>query len=394
LKTHRVEILIFSVFGGKLMARSTKNAEPDLALVLDFGGSLTKIIYRDKSGLPKVLCMEPEVLLVPKEAIRHYEATKLGTGTPANSAWVCVDEESCYVVGYLAKSQFNGNPGLHSIKYERAFPKTLAAVWAVASTQGLTKKKKLRVALAVVLPPGEHKNADQLKELITDGLAEFETPTGTINATLTNYDCKPEGGGVYLVHAKNQGKAVMATKTVAVVMVGYRNASILVANRGVVDQRETSALGFIKLVEQVKSRISTMADSARLAKAIALAGWEVRTEPLTPLAVSSVAEVRLEETRNLAEVITAARSQYVSSLTSWLRDTLPKDLDEVVLCGGTAYYLQEALVEHFHSVDIIWDASMELPEDLQTPELGKRMSDAYGIYQYFTSKVLGVTANV
>jgi hypothetical protein len=186
----------------------------------------------------------------------------------------------------------------------------------------------------------------------------------------------------------------MATKTVAVVMVGYRNASILVANRGVVDQRETSALGFIKLVEQVKSRISTMADSARLAKAIAFAGWEVRTEPLTPLAVSSVAEVRLEETRNLAEVITAARSQYVSSLTSWLRDTLPKDLDEVVLCGGTAYYLQEALVEHFHSVDIIWDALMELPEDLQAGELGKRMSDAYGIYQYFTSKVLGVATNV
>jgi len=376
------------------MAKSTKATEPNLTLVVDFGGSLTKIIYRDKSGLPKVLCMEPEVLLVPKEAIRHYEATKLGTGTPANSAWVSLDEESCYVVGYLAKSQFNGNPGLHSIKYERAFPKTLAAVWAVASTQGLTKKKKLRVALAVLLPPGEHKNADQLKELIIDGLAEFETPTGTINATLTEYDCKPEGGGVYLVHAKKQGKTVLATKTVAVVMVGYRNASILVANRGVVDQRETSALGFIKLVEQVKSRISTMDDSARLAKAIALSGWEVRTEPLTPLAVSSVAEVRLEETRNLAEVIMAARSQYLSSLTSWLRDTLPKDLDEVVLCGGTAYYLQEPLVEHFRSVDISWDAAIELPEEFQIGSLGRRMSDAYGIYQYFTSKVLGVTANV
>jgi len=376
------------------MAKSTKATEPNLTLVVDFGGSLTKIIYRDKSGLPKALCMEPEVLMVPKEAVRHYEATKLGTGTPANSAWVSLDEESCYVVGYLAKSRFNANPGLNLVKYERAFPKTLAAIWAVAASEGLVKKKDLRVALAVLLPPGEYQNADQLKSLIIDSLTNFETPTGTIRATLTNYDCKPEGGGVYLVHAKNQGKAVMATKTVAVLMVGYRNASILVANRGVVDQRETSALGFIKLVEQVKSRISTMADSARLAKAIALSGWEVRTEPLTPLAVSSVAEVRLEETRNLAEVITAARSQYVSSLTSWLRDTLPKDLDEVVLCGGTAYYLHKALVEHFHSVDIIWDASMELPEDLQTGELGKRMSDAYGIYQYFTSKVLGVTANV
>jgi hypothetical protein len=338
--------------------------------------------------------MEPEVLMVPKEAIRHYEATKLGTGTPANSAWVSVDEKNCYVVGYLAKSQFNGNPGLNLVKYERAFPKTLAAIWVVAATEGLVKKKDLRVALAVLLPPGEYQNADQLKSLIIDSLTNFETPTGTIRATLTEYDCKPEGGGVYLVHAKKQGKTVLATKTVAVVMVGYRNASILVANRGVVDQRETSALGFIKLVEQVKSRISTMDDSARLAKAIALAGWNVKKDPLTPLAVSNVAEVRLEEINNLTDVITAARSQYVSSLTSWLRDTLPKDLDEVVLCGGTAYYLQEPLVEHFRSVDISWDAAIELPEEFQIGSLGRRMSDAYGIYQYFTSKVLGVTANV
>jgi hypothetical protein len=137
-----------------------------------------------------------------------------------------------------------------------------------------------------------------------------------------------------------------------------------------------------------------MDDSARLAKAIALAGWNVKKDPLTPLAVSNVAEVRLEEINNLTDVITAARSQYVSSLTSWLRDTLPKDLDEVVLCGGTAYYLQEPLVEHFRSVDISWDAAIELPEEFQIGSLGRRMSDAYGIYQYFTSKVLGVTANV
>jgi hypothetical protein len=59
-------------------------------------------------------------------------------------------EDQCYAVGYLAQSKFNGNPGLSSLKYERAFPKTLAAVWVAA--RELKLKNKLSAAIAILLP--------------------------------------------------------------------------------------------------------------------------------------------------------------------------------------------------------------------------------------------------
>jgi hypothetical protein len=250
---------------------------------------------------------------------------------------------SPYAVGYLASSQFYGNAGLSSFKYERAFPKTLAAVWAVAHRLGLTKKKKISAAIGVLLPAGEYENASRLKELITEGLDNFSTPTGTMSVSLSHYESKPEGGGVLMVYATSQDAAVLKSKTVAVVMVGYRNASILVSERGVVGKRLTSPLGFIRLVELVERRISTLVGTARLAAAIARAGESIQTAPLMPLAMSSQKESRLSEVEKLVGAIESSRDQYLHSLSSWLRENLPKELDEVILCGGTAYYLRDSL---------------------------------------------------
>jgi hypothetical protein len=354
--------------------------------VIDFGGSLTKVIYQGDDSQPKLLAMEPEVISLNKEVLEGYEARRLGSPDAVNSAWVGCDSDY-YAVGYLARSQFYGNAGLSSHKYERAFAKTLAAVWVVAQLLGLTKKKKISAAIAVLLPAGEFENASQLREDLTDGLKEFATPTGTMRVALTHYECKPEGGGVYMVYAKNQGASALKTKTVAVVMLGYRNASILVADRGVVGQRETSSLGFIRLVESVKGNISTLATTARIASAIALSGEGIKTTPLMSLAMSSREEVRKEEVNKLVSAIELARSQYLLTLGSWFRDTLPKELDEIILCGGTAYYLKESLEKHFQGSHLIWDGDMELPSSLQDEELGRRMCDAYGMYQYFKSRI-------
>jgi hypothetical protein len=323
------------------MVRS-RTKEPELSLVLDFGGSLTKGIYRGKSGEAMLFSMEPEVISLPKASIDEYEARKMGTPDPADAAWVgCGDDY--YAVGYLASSQFYGNAGLSSFKYERAFPKTLAAVWAVAHRLGLTKKKKISAAIGVLLPAGEYENASRLKELITEGLDNFSTPTGTMSVSLSHYESKPEGGGVLMVYATSQDAAVLKSKTVAVVMVGYRNASILVSERGVVGKRLTSPLGFIRLVELVERRISTLVGTARLAAAIARAGESIQTAPLMPLAMSSQKESRLSEVEKLVGAIESSRDQYLHSLSSWLRENLPKELDEVILCGGTAYYLRDSL---------------------------------------------------
>jgi len=133
---------------------------PDLTMVLDFGGSATKGVYAGADlQNEKILCMEPEVISLTLSGVNHYESSKLGSALPADSAWVKVDE-ACYAVGYLARSRFNGNPGLASLKYERAFPKILAAVWVAA--QELKLKNKFSAAIAVLLPPGEYESIEYL----------------------------------------------------------------------------------------------------------------------------------------------------------------------------------------------------------------------------------------
>lgn len=370
------------------MARPKKNKPPDLILVMDFGGSLTKVIYMDKLGLPKPLCMDPEVISVPKASIENYERRKFGNSDLADSAWVGVSE-SYYAVGYLAAMHFNGNAGLNQLKYERAYPKTLAAVWVAAQELGL--KNKFSVALALLLPPGEYENATGLEQMIRRGLAAYETPTGILNVSLEYFDCKPEGGGVYLIREFNQS-AVLKRKTWAVVMVGHRNASVLVAARGQVNKRITSNLGFVRLVESVCDKTSGL-DSNRLTKAISLFGEQSDLKVLQPLLMSVTDSGRKDELIKLRNAIIECRLEYALSLKSWLREVLPRELDEVVLSGGTAEYLKSELKEHFSGVTVNWNASIELPESLLSAGLGNRLSDAYGMYQYFLN-VLSQSLNI
>lgn len=361
------------------MARKAR--PPDLIMTIDFGGSLTKAIFADASLNENLLLMEPEVISVPYSAIAAHEETKLGNPDPVDAAWLEVDGQ-CYAVGYLARSKFHGNPGLSSLKYERAFPKTLAAVWVAA--QSLELKRKFNVALAILMPSGEYESGKQLHEMLQEGLKGFETPTGRVSANLTHFDCKPEGGGIYMMSRQQLGSSG-GRKTIAVVMVGYRNASVLLSERGQVTQRKTSNLGFIKMVEQVEGRISGLPSTPQLASAIAASGVKVESRYLEPLSMSSIQETRTEEVDRLAEVIKSCRDEYALALRSWLREVLPRqtNLDLAVLCGGTAEYMRAELEEHFAYTEVNWNADIQIPDHLYSEELGTRLCDAYGIYVYF-----------
>ncbi len=389
-------ILPYPHFVYFFITMAKKNKRPDLTLILDYGGSSTKGVYADASFNEKLLCMEPEVISLPPSAIADYEQTKLGQAQPADAAWVRVDNDMSYVVGYLARTKFHGNPGLSSLKYERAFPKTLAAVWVAA--QSLKLGNKFNAALAILMPSSEYESGKQLHELLLDGLKDFQTPTGKMSVNLTKFECKPEGGGVYMIHRHLLGDSAWR-KTVAVVMVGYRNASVLFSQRGQVSKRITCNLGFIKLVELVEEKICGIPATAELARAISVAGDKLDARHLLPLALSSVPQVRSTEAQKLADAVTASRAQYACVLCSWLKEVLPRQLcvDEVILCGGTAEYLRTELEQHFDYTQVSWNGGIELPAHLQDEELGRRLCDAYGMYVAFkgaiVSELTGVTAN-
>jgi hypothetical protein len=99
-------------------------------------------------------------------------------------------------------------------------------------------------------------------------------------------------------------------------MVGYRNASVLLSERGQVTQRRTSNFGFIKMVELVENRIAGLPSTAQLARAIARAGDQVEARHFLPLAMSSVPETRNDEVQKLVDAVKACRVEYRTHLTS------------------------------------------------------------------------------
>ncbi|HAG81479.1 MAG TPA: hypothetical protein DCL61_09970, partial [Cyanobacteria bacterium UBA12227] len=262
-----------------------KNIPAQVVISLDFGGSDTKIIAEEvpvenvrdvfSKSHSFSLAMSPEVSVVSAESLGDYSNSKIGNAAPEYSAWVG-NQDTYTAVGHLAKHRFHGNPGLGELKYERAIAKTLAAVWVVQQRLGLPNK--FNIALSALLPYGEYADKERFESLLTEALRYFETPTGRCRVKLVQFQCRPEGAGIYLVHSRMRGDS-MLDKSMAVVMVGYRNASILSAQYGEVGKGVTSDLGFIKMVEQVKDCTSGQ-NAERLTPAIVAAADEVNPDTL------------------------------------------------------------------------------------------------------------------
>ncbi|CAD5990026.1 hypothetical protein PCC9214_05699 [Planktothrix tepida] len=357
---------------------STNLTEPDITVAFDYGGSLTKIIFAGQDRQVRLLYMEPEVVSVPRESILGYARDQLGSADPQNTAWVAFRNDY-RAVGYLAKQRFHANAGLSELKYERALHKTLAALWVIKEKQKLPGN--FTVAIAALLPPGEYEDRSRFERVLREALADYQTPTGRMSVELLVFNCKPEGGGIYLMHNKKVGSGIKE-RVCAIAMIGYRNASLLVAQRGDVAPGKMSDLGFIRMVEKVLVKTSGQT-AERLTPAIVTAGSEFKAAPLMRLARSTSREGRAEEVQQMLLAIKEARPEYVRSLTSWLDENLPPDCDELVFCGGTATYFKKELNEYYDRLPIIWNADISIPVALDKKGLGDRLSDVYGMFVYF-----------
>ena len=296
------------------MSKNTQqknNSSPLLILALDFGGSATKGVYCIEQNQTASLVMEPEVVKISLDSV----ATEvLGATEPENAAWVNYMGET-FAVGYLAKSKYYANQGLQELKYERAVAKTLAFVWAIS--QKLQLGHKFRLVLICLLPPGEFENKDSFRKHLEAAFAGFMTPTGKMQLVLTQFKCLPEGAGIYLAYQKKLGEAIK-TKTIALVMVGYRNASVLISDKGMVaPDGKTSDLGMIRLLEKVVARTSGQ-NASQLAPAVVAAGSDISTTPLTKLLKSTSNINKRHELIQLQKAIKVARREYAAVLTSWL----------------------------------------------------------------------------
>ncbi len=364
------------------MSRNTQDL-PLLILALDFGGSATKAIYYtfDKK-IPASLIMEPEVIKVPLESVTSAKEI-LGATSPENIAWVNINGET-FAVGYLALKKYYANAGLKELKYERAIAKTATAVWV--ASQKLRLGCNFQLSLACLLPPGELENKESLGEQLKAVLANYITPTGPMRVKLIEFKCLPEGAGIYLAYQKRVGEA-LKRKVVALAMIGYRNASVLISDRGVVAaDGKTSDLGMIRLLERVVAKTSGQTPS-QLAPAIVAAGSELSPVPLLQLLRSTGNANKQQELQQIQRAIKLARSEYSAALTSWLSQVIPRQVDEILFCGGTADYMKKELNLHYRGKSCLWGVGANIPKQVDQFSLLGRLADVYSLFLYFSQVV-------
>ena len=239
-------------------------------------------------------------------------------------------------------------------------------------------------AISVFLPPGEFNDSKQFFELLSQYSASFETPTGKLSVTLDKTQALQEGGGIALIHNSNLGSAFKQRVT-AFVMVGFRNASVIVSARGAVGKGKTSDLGMVRLVDLVQERTSNY-DASRLALSIAQAGVSYNRPYFYRIARNREETAKDREVDQLIEAVKLSRFDYARMLSHWINEVLPPDLDEIVFCGGTSEYMKPELRNQFSHYSLSWYAGITVPKTLDPDGLGCRIADVYGLFSYFKSQ--------
>lgn len=364
------------------MGRPKKN--PEVILSLDFGGSGLKCIYQVWGGGRKVLFMEAEVIEAEAESLKEKTEGILGNAYPENMAWVGI-EGNYRAIGYLASVQYNAISLLKPKKHSLAVYRTLAAVWVVQ--QRLKLPKTMVVAMSVLLPPGELSDSQMFLKNLKEALSSFETPTGRLKVKTTELICYPEGSGVYFLHCYHSGE-IIKKKVFALIMLGYRNASVLLSRKGMVTEAESMDLGMIRYLELIRKKTSGLKPE-QIVKAIsqASASNPLPRDFLSLTELNLSMDLRKEQAEQILEAVINSKQEYLTAIQGWFSEVLPSELEEVVFCGGTVDYFQKELDGLFPATPVKWHGNFNYPEKLGEKWLGNRLADAYGLSLAFSQEI-------
>ena len=423
----------------------------DLYLCVDPGGSQTKIIYQlHGQPKPQYLLMPPEVEQITACALNSYFDSLgwIGSPAPIQQIWLEVDDD-VFVVGAFA-NKFDPTDRLVELKYENALYKVLAAVGLIREIHELSPRKKLALQLSILLPWNEYNDRQRFQEKIDTMLSQFSFRGQACKVRLEKFLCRPEGGGLAAIRILQQGIDWLRQRKLEVLMLGHRNTTALYFEYGELKQGDSPLIGFSKLLDRVIERTSGL-NRERLARAIFqgiesaseqiyIVNQEYSTSPdaytqhpnwsqieaIKGLASAKDAHLWQQEVSDIASAIDVATQEYWSKLSKWLNRVLPSDLDEVVISGGAARFLEPELEAYFncepqleypkgtnrrdrrvcsgkykaldyksHLTPIVWGAGLQqqvaavfsLSEQKHSEQsLSYRLVDAYGLFDYLIAK--------
>ncbi len=376
----------------------------NLIVSFDPGASLTKIVYElATEGQPCLMTMEPEMLKLPQSSIDAYMSSRKGleSSKPVDEAWVscAVDGDTqCTVVGFLAR-QFSASARLDKLKYETSIDKALAVIGAIAQHNKLPNRFSL--SLTSLLPYGEYQNRQAFEEQLRVALKDFKFRGQRLRVKLERFECLPEGAGLAMIRQRQNGKEWFNSQTIAVLMFGHRNTSLLLFERGKMTAGYTNGLGFHQMVKRVIERTSGQ-DATTLTAAIYAAGSDItaNNQAIRALVKSRDAKNIDYELQMIVNAIATAKSEYWSRLYDWLESTLPA-VNEVILSGGAALYLEQELQECFQEIPTYWGTDLQQQVQAafknanndyyhsfrEQEALSFRLIDAFGLFMRFRAQM-------
>ncbi|MBD2535612.1 ParM/StbA family protein [Nostoc flagelliforme FACHB-838] len=337
--------------------------------------------------------MEPYTTLIPQQSLLAYESNAIGISSPEDVAWIEYKEQ-CWGVGFICQ-KFYADLKLEKPKLEPAIYKTLAIVGAIAQKKSLANGATIR--LGILFPYGEYSDRTLFSQSITDALADFRFRGEQRSFEIDSFVCRPEGFGL-LSRGRSNAKS-LGERKIAVVMIGYRNASILIMDRGTMTNGISEDLGFHKLVKAVQQRVAGQ-KALTLASAICDAGSRVNPKALSRLVRVQDPLLQSAELAQIKLAIENSRNEYWLLLSSYLRHHIPSDIDEIIFAGGTSHYLRSDLSRLFPRPEkISCDALEYLVEreflsSMPKSGLGFRLTDNYGFLSYLCKTSLQVPVNV
>lgn len=363
---------------------------PDIAVVIDLGSYGTKVLVRGFNEEARCFFFPPHQISLSSHQV---EALEYQSNLPADTQIWIKSPQGYYAIGKLAKIRFGAQLGLNLLKVDSAIAKVLGVLWVLQQELGLSAK--FRVALSVLLPPGEYTDRSRFRTDLITAFKAYTTPSGQVTAILTHLLCLPEGGGVVLYRRQNDPQ--FNQKRTVVSIIGGRNASVLVYEEGVEAASYTSNLGFINLVRGVLQRTSGL-DAEVLIPLIAKAGSKPMPFHFVKASRRSQDSDRQQELVELAQAVSEARQETFTKLVAWYREVLPANWDEIIFCGGTADYYKDDLSAKYNkptSGQIVWfHGGINLPANLNDHGLGVRLYDPYAAFEQLVVAVMPESVEV
>ncbi len=384
-----------------------------LTLVGDHGTSLSKVLYRvGRNGSVQHLTMDAQHLILDADLIGNLNKNS-EFGRPEDNAWLQTDDLSCHLVGRLAQ-EYRASTSIKSLKYELIVPKILAFVGAIAVKEKLSHSIKLD--LAVLLPYGELSNSLELERELQQLASEFKFQGDTYQVELKKCNFFPEGFGILSHLLEKKSLELVQSETVAVLMFGYRNTSLLLFKNGTlsVDRSETTNLGFYNFSDLIIKKTSGLTREDIQAAIYTCQENFINYQTamgseksVTKLAVEDLIKSRDRqraeaEKSRLSTAISNSRKEYWQLIVAWLNEVLPtpRHLERLIYTGGTAGFFEQELnnylLEKYSNIQITStdEIEQELLSELNLSEVGLqkfkqqqlplRFADIWGVFTRFS----------